>query len=473
MSARLHREDGWVLIPGMVLLVLMLGLGLAVLAIVDTQSSASSRERADNVTFNTAEGVARSAALVLGAGDLWQGTASRTRSGEATARCGAPEQTYDADADNAFGKALQRVIAQGYDSRAGTWTVNVCRVEDPVEEWADGHLQDRVAFAATTAPARDLLWVRGQTTVAGTTRAVALKVRATRVALPFPPDFAIRTGSFGTSDLRSTTGTLLSDGIIGDLVSGILNTKPLIEDSAAKIAVRCGLLHLTSGQLCLSGALAGVSGTADMLGVSPLNELLATNRFTQENTWQVATQEQLEAWRAEAEATGTYVASRAAGTECFSPADQTGKVVWIEQVGDGTGRCDVTGTRRAKVLVVARGRVRVTGSFTGILYVANRNADGAPDRSDPGRESVYIQGGHVRGAVYVDGTGSTRIELPRVDCGLLGLNCVLGDVLGLLGLVPDYTAIQRDTSVIAAAAPSGTRGAAAVPGGFRQVAHDG
>ena len=474
---RSSQEGGWVLIPAVILMTLLLGLGLATLSIVDTQTSASAQERADSVSFTTAEGIARSAALVLGSSEHWQGSASRTRAGS-TASCGSAAQTYTDSADNKFGRALRDVVAQGYGDDAGAWKVNICRVAAVDEAWDDGHLS-RDAFAATTDPLRDLLWVRAQTSRLGADRAVTLKVRATRVPLPLPTANAVITGSLGTSDVRSTTGTLLStgDSLLG-IVGGLLNDgDSLIEDDAAKLAVRCGLLHVLSGQICLTGTLAQVAGTVDMLGLSPLNDILGTNRFTQESAHSVATAEQLEGWKAEAESTGTYVANRAAGGECFSPADQAGKVVWIDVVGDGTNRCEVTSTRRAKVLVVRRGRVRVTGNFTGVLYVANRENDateanpfGTPHVGSPPRESVLIaNGGHVRGAVFVDGSGTTQITLPNVNCGLLGLNCILGSVLNLLGLMPDYTAITRDTSVIAAASPTTASGSAMVPGGFSQV----
>jgi Tfp pilus assembly protein PilX len=59
------REEGWVVVTAIVLMVIMLGVGLAVLATADTQSQQSRRERARESSFNLAEGLMQAESVVL------------------------------------------------------------------------------------------------------------------------------------------------------------------------------------------------------------------------------------------------------------------------------------------------------------------------------------------------------------------------------------------------------------------------
>jgi hypothetical protein len=66
MKNRLHRsEDGWVVVTAIVLMAIMLGVGLAVMATADTQSSVSRQERVRESAFNLAEGLLQAESVVL------------------------------------------------------------------------------------------------------------------------------------------------------------------------------------------------------------------------------------------------------------------------------------------------------------------------------------------------------------------------------------------------------------------------
>jgi Tfp pilus assembly protein PilX len=58
-------EDGWVVVTAIALMAIMLGVGLAVLATADTQSSESRRERVRESAFNLAEGLMQAESVVL------------------------------------------------------------------------------------------------------------------------------------------------------------------------------------------------------------------------------------------------------------------------------------------------------------------------------------------------------------------------------------------------------------------------
>lgn len=478
----LSSDGGWVLVPAIALIAIMLALGLALLAIVDTQTTASADERADNISFNTAEGVARSASLALGASDLWQSEAARTRAGN-DAFCGTSQQTYDSGAGNPYGAALRNVLDQSYGTSGGTWRVNVCRVAVANEAWSDAYLTSRLAYATTDPATRDLLWVRGQTSVNGTNRAVVLKVQARRAFAGLPEGYAVKTGSFGVNDIPTTLGAITGSGLLST-VTGLLGASGVntIEDTSSLLGIRCGILHLLNGQACITGTLAGVAGTTNYLGLGQLNGLLGINRFVQDTSRQTASEAQLDAWKAEARASGTYVDSIGNGTDCFAgvPAATAGKVVWIDSIASGTGTCNLTGTHSAKMLLIRRGRVQITGTFNGVLYLANRLGDASTDNpygsadmaSPPARLAYFVRPGTVTGAVFVDGSGSTEFQVRTtpVNCGLLGLNCLLGNLLtGLLG--PDgYTAVTYDLATVRAAQANTIVGSGVAPGGFSQIA---
>ncbi len=67
-----HDETGSVLVTALLVAMVMLGLGLALLSIVDTQASESGTERSRDRAFNLSESVLTSQAFVLGRN--WPGT---------------------------------------------------------------------------------------------------------------------------------------------------------------------------------------------------------------------------------------------------------------------------------------------------------------------------------------------------------------------------------------------------------------
>jgi hypothetical protein len=494
MTHLTRDERGWVMVPAIAMLAVTLALGFALLSIVDTQAQDAHRDTRADAAFNAAEGVLGSAVAVLGT--TWIDGAGTTRAGTDTKPCGDSAQAWTSSATGSFGATLASTVSQAYGSDAGSWSVNVCSASASDTAWSDSWLTTRVAHASTTSPT--ILWVRAKATVDGVTRAVAAQATASTKSLGLPSNLAIATGAFA-SDVTTTTSTL-SSGVVGSLVNKLLSTNALITDSSAQVGVRCALLNLLSGQLCLTGTLAGVGSTVDTLGLHPLNGLLGTDRNVNLDTWRTASQRQLDAYRREAQSTGVYTASVAANADCMT-SSAPGKVVYIDQVGSGDDACYIrqTAVRTAKILVVDKGRVIVQGpgtaatspTFTGVLYAADNQA---ANGSAPKDVVTLTAGGYVRGQILIDGPGTMKISMPQVSIGstlcnslgLLKITCLLIPVgqlvdwltstLGvdqlatlILPQLANYTAVQRDTSIISAAAATAYAGSAITPGTFQQL----
>jgi len=474
-----HDEGGWVIVPAIALITLMLALGLAMLAIVDTQTGASARDQRADASFNGAESVLGGAVAALGSQDAWFSidTLDNTPCGETT-------YTAANTAGTAFGTNLKEFVTRALGNVAGNWKVNLCGVATTTEKWSESYLTSRPGhpILTPTSPAvAEMIWVRAQTTVRGEIRAVAARADLKSTPLGLPTDYAIATGSMGTSDFGTSVNTLVTNGMLARILNN--SNGMLIEDAAAKIGVRCGLLNLIDPNpdtkaLCLAGTLASADDFLNLLGPAgaALTDTLGTGRFVQLPSHQTATRAELESYKRQAQIKGTYFANVADGASCLPAGTDQNSVVYIETIGDGNGTCTILGpgTKRAAILVVGSGRILVSGdaqdngTFNGVLYAANQNDSG-------GNIVTLANRGWVEGAIFVDGPGKTWIDPPDLSittalCGLLPLlldrlTCQLLSGLGLLDFVvnilgvnavvtallpqiSNYIAVRRDTEMI-------------------------
>ncbi len=437
MNAR--NEDGWVMVPAIVLLVVALGFAFALLAIVDTQTSQSRQQRSTDAAQTLAEGVVTATANVLAADATsasWPTSgACETITGDLTT---APTGNTSSLAYRVTTEVQTRFSGSSPEyatsnGRSTSWKVNVCP-DSFQRRWNESLLTTGVPAAVTPTPTQISMWVRGQARVrvtnpatpSVTTRAVATKVKQSEVVFTPPKDYALGTGSLST-EVTGTVGTLTSTQL-----NRLLGTNPLIADATTKIGARCGLLSTLDNpaSVCLSGTLAGSTGVTNATGLDPLNTLLGTDRFTTLATWNMAPADAVAAWKAEAQnGGGIYLANvsgsgdvrnAAAGPgsapECFTDTDAaTAQVVYIGTVGNGEQYCKVTGTRTEKILIVERGGVVIQGAFTGVVYGLNKQectGDGGACSEDDRenavlREVARIEGtsGHVTGSVWADGAG--------------------------------------------------------------------
>jgi hypothetical protein len=465
-SRQLGSEEGWVMVPVIVLMVVAMAVAFALLAIVDTQTGQSREQRSKDSAQTLAEGAISSTANVLAdsaSGLVWKITACESVTGNLVSPSTAPSTSFAAK----LTKEIQdRFAGTSPDytpsaSQKTAWRVDVCPVQSTDARWSDSFLT-RAAVPAAGGSAPASLWVRGQATVraraaatnAENTRTVASKVRQSSTPYPVPKDFAVGTGAFST-DVGLATNTATSSLLAGRIV------KPLIADQNSKMGVRCGLLNTLNNlsSTCVTGALAGVGGTTNALGLGVLNTALGVDRAQMLNTWSMAPKDAIDAWLAEAKASNTYTAQVAGvgdvrtktvpatvtgGADCFSGSPTASQVIFIDQVGNGEQYCNVRADATAKILVVRRGGVRVSAHFTGVVYALNQqectNADGTCSTANRTnavpREVVRIDGntGYVTGSVWADGAGGSVGIYPSLNLTGTGPNASLLAVGGANGI---------------------------------------
>jgi hypothetical protein len=475
----LRSEDGWVMVPVIILMVVAIGVGLALLTVVDQQTGQARAQRSTDSAQTLAEGVVNATANVLAtdaSSTMWPVSgACQTVKGDLTTASAASSTSLAARVTTEV-QARFSGTSPDYASAGGkntTWRVDVCPVVSTDTRWDDTMLT-RVAAAPATTPSPASLWVRGQAGVrAGTaatprpvnSRAVVSKVHQSSTVFAPPQGFAVGTGVFST-DISTTLNTALTSNtsLVGSIVSSTLGTDPLIAASSSKIGVRCGLLTTLDnpGTTCLAGSLAGVANVTNALGLGTLNTLLGIDRTQTLGTWTMAPSDAIETWRSEAKGTNTWFASVAgfgddrtpstvtgvSGTAspCFTGTPTNSQVIFIDKVGNGEQYCNIPAGTTAKIIVVERGAMRVTGAFTGVVYALNRQecsqSDGSCSKQDHEhavtREVVRIDGnaGKVTGSAWADGAGGAVGIYPSLNPSGASNSSLLavGGATGVCGL---------------------------------------
>jgi hypothetical protein len=474
---RRRGQEGWAIATFMVMVAVMLAIGLATLAIVDSQSRASGSERTQASAYSLAEGAMNAQAFMLSR--AWPDSASAaftTSCTQATASgtAGCPSQSW-----------LTQSFTGG-DYSGATWQTDVRDDGGAYSTlWSDAALASQPAWDQN---GDGELWVRAKAVVAGRTRTVVERVQINRTAA-FPQGYATIAGRFST-DL----GVALNQVVASPLLTGIIGNHQLI--SGGKLGLRCGLL---SG--CVTGAFS-------VLNEAGLGSLLA-NDILQYGPTAAVSGDVIAQLRQRALAAGTYYANVASGAACPSPpAGVTDAIIFVEQVGNGDQTCTVTlsggATTPVRALIVNNGRVAFTGTGTyqGVVYAVNAQR---ASLGDSAREVVSIQSNaKVRGMVLADGTGGAigiyppplnvyalintlpvcqgllailcpplkaSLQALSVDdlitqlISLVGLNAVVN---GLLGQLSGYgPAVLYDSSVASTLLANGTVGT--IANSFREI----
>jgi Tfp pilus assembly protein PilX len=385
----LRNERGMALITVIFAVATMAVLGTASFGLVLTQTDQTKKSKTGEAAFNLAEAALNAETFLL-ARD-WPRTvnaatcSSTTMTGTLTAPATTATQ-HD---------QIQGILAQTYsgDSNNATsqWWVTACSEGSPARDSWDASLLTGPSWdstAASTGPRR--MWVRAEARVAGRKRAVVALVQAGQVRV-FPPSLAVVTGRFG-ADLGVALNALTNGGLLGPLTNLLLHNDPMF---VGNVAVRCGLLDAANLLGCVTGLLKATSALS-------LGPLLQANNFMDFYSDTIIPASKVAQLRQQAQASGTYRGVIAAGA-CL-PAGSAGKIVFIEQIGDGTGSCtlNTAGGASAAALVVASGGIEVQGggTFTGVLYAMHRKAvkSGATEVADVRIE----QNSKVLGAVFVD-----------------------------------------------------------------------
>lgn len=504
----LRSEQGSALITAVLVVAAMLALGTAMLNIVDAQTEQTRVERTGDTTFNLAEATLNAEAFLLGRN--WpQGTAQMPTPSGAASPCSGQTSTGTladppASATPSLRDQVQSILAQTHTGASNTssaqWWVTACQ-EGGRSAW-DTQVLNGLAYDPTVAsnptPKPRRMWVRAEAKIGGRRRAVAALVQAGQQPA-FPTNLAVVTGKMG-ADLATTAGQVVTGGVVGPLLGSLVGGgQPMISGA---VGLRCSLLDNSE----LLGCLNGLFKATSMTTVAPL---LQANDFVDFRSDSTISHEQLALLRQQAQASGTYypktsagAGSVAAGAACL-PAGSSGKIVFIEQVGDGAGSCILNTApsgAAAKALIVGSGGVRVQGggTYTGVIYALHRTA--------PTLADVRIEGGSkVVGGVFVDsrdtdhgmvevvppaiGIGAAITSLPVCQNLLTKLLCSLTSVLtgpldGVLStlgisaatlataILPQLNAqmpaITYDAATVKAVSTFGD--SAIVPGTFRQVA---
>ena len=419
------EEGGWAAVTAIVLTSIMLVMGLALLATVDTQGNQTRVQRNAESSFNLAEAALNAEAFLISRS--WPNTPPAATSCSTVASI---------NGNLASDSLIQDIVADSFrqDEYApgASWKVNVC--DDTgvsTDTWTDAKLGSAQGYDAN---GNEKLWVRAQSEVRGVRRAVAAMVVVQRPPI-LPQDYAILTGGM-SAQLSWASDQLTGGALLGPLTTRLFNDSKMV--SGGRIGVRCGLL-----EACVAGVFAGLSQTA-------LKDLLVANQTVQYGSSQALSDVAITGLRAQAQLDGTYVQTVANNGSCI-PSGATGEdIVFVETVGDGDQFCTIDtnaggGAPAYRMVIVASGRIKVQGSGTvsSVVYAANRQRHNLGDDRmsrtpapgcvglankvpDPCEIVRVESGARVRGAIFADGrTGDVNIYPPHSNPS----NCITVDLI--------------------------------------------
>jgi len=397
----LRDEGGFAVATAIMVIAIMIALGLATAAMVDTQSKLTGRERVKETAFNVSEAVLNAQAIQL----------SQTWPGQKVAGTGGPYPSQCIRTDTNVNCPDAASLASGFtgtDFSAGTgWTVSVRDNVGAAASYYNKATLDSTACPAasgTMTPctwdsnADGAMWVRASSVVGAETRTVVALVKLDLVSEQFPQN-TITSGKFRTTNsgkkvIVDTKGC----AAVGAPVGGCKSQR------AAPVVVRCAATPpYTRANTCM--------GFDQNKGqVSPPDSVQTgfTGRALPVNA--------VDDFRRRAKALGTYYASGC-------PASLTGQVVFIEN-----GNCSYTGgtfnsAASPGLVVINTGTLNLGGNVTyyGVIYAANaQNVTG----------DVITLGGTatIQGAIAVEGggavvAGSSKLNIvydPAATANLFG-----------------------------------------------------
>lgn len=178
LRSRLADARGNALIPALLIMMILLGFGMAAVALVDGEQGDSRRERERESSFQLAEGVLN--AEIYRLSTRWPGKQSSAYPPTCTAASPEP--------DCPSGASLQANFAGPDYTRPTAWKVQVRDNTGPGGA-PTNHYSDAAVLASTTYRDENednFLWVRAEAEVAGHKRVLVALVEAENVTLNFP-----------------------------------------------------------------------------------------------------------------------------------------------------------------------------------------------------------------------------------------------------------------------------------------------
>jgi hypothetical protein len=378
---RLKAECGSALVIAMLSMLVMMGLGTAVLSYVDNEQLASSRSRISDSAFNLAEGVMETQVYLLTRN--WPGSV-------ATARPAACTQSSATAGCPTSAQILTNF--SGGDWPAGSsWTT---QVRDNGGA-ANSFYSDAVTGAQPTWDANGdgRVWVRAQGVVRGRTRIIVALVQVQGVdsSLVFAHNVI-------TAGWLQTTNN--GRKVIIDTKGDAAQASPVSVRCTERVQSCLGY-EVDKGQIAPDTTQTGYSG----------GDALPPDR--------------LETLRTRAIAAGTYFSG--------CPVNPSGRIVFI-QSGDcrydnSAGPC-CNSTAAPGVLVIERGTLQMLGNivYHGIVYLVNKQQSSGVLLSLGGTVDIA-------GAVAVDGPGGVYAGSSGVNVSFASgvFNSVVG--YGTAGII--------------------------------------
>ena len=367
---RLASQAGSALVAATMVMTLILTLGLATLAMVDTQTEQSSRERTRESAFNWVEAVLNAQTFTVAnawpassaqavADCSWSGGAVSASGGvNACPEPGLVSTTFNGNVDAGLNPSWVTSVRDNSGSARCEDTPN----SDCSYTWAEA--------TSPSAPrwdqnADDLLWLRAEGTVNGDRRVLVALVRINNDPMTLPQG-AIVAGSLG--------------------VKG--GNKAFVYQNGSSITLRCPSATSTG---CYSEQKPGVNVQGP-----------GAKQFGYDDGGHVMTEDELDSMRTRAAGLNRYYGP---GTCPTTAAGFTGTVVFIENANCTINHNWQINQPPAKpgILIVARGTLRFNGTadFWGLIYMYNGQEWGASD------DTLFdgIGNGNIHGALFVDGAG--------------------------------------------------------------------
>lgn len=382
MSRQLaKREEGWALVTALIILVLMAAIGLATLAYVDGQTSASRQERTRDSAFNLAEGVLGEQAYLLAnyppassgfayPDCAWAtGQANPTRTGGTTSSaCVSPA-------------SLNSVFASSPDYAAGvTWTTRVrdnwgsraCQEGGGANcsYFYDKNASSNQAYPGCTgncyswdANGDNEVWIVAQAVVRGKKHTLVELTRVDKHPVGVPNSVLIA----DYLDFQNKHTTIAANGSAVDMRC------PSTDSSC-----------IDSTHIEPSGSIVYGYPTSSVIQSSDITGLVA--RAKQENSYYDA-----------------------------CPVDPPGSLVVV--MGTSTTECGwsslpATTPSKFGIYIQLNGQLRLNGtqSYYGLIYLGNSSVPGYSFGS-PRTDYAYYDNGNttVNGSLMIDGPGGAHI----------------------------------------------------------------
>jgi Tfp pilus assembly protein PilX len=360
----LQREEGWVVVTAVIVMSLMMGIGLATYATVDTQQGQSRIERERDSSFNLAESAFYAETFVLGRD--WPTAANPYSSTACTHNTSAPTRGCPMAAD--LRRALDTQALPDLSTGA-EWTISVHDNGSP----ATGNDYDS---STDSQPAWDAnndgkLWVRADGVAKGRSRSIVGLLELETLGESVAQN-VITAGHFNTSN---------------DGNKVIVDTQGA-SATGSQVVVRCQPPPPPASptdNTCIDYESAKGQVSPDRVYSDP-------------STQNSMTPEQVARFKTQAVANGTYF------TSC--PQSLTGQVVFVETTS--TINCkynegDFNTPTSPGIVIFTNGILELGGgkvTYNGLVYMLN-----PPDGSNPMTRLIMHANGTLRGGVSVDGNG--------------------------------------------------------------------